>query len=64
GGHGGGDRLLLNDVFRGPSEDPLGRPAGYRAGIRSVLVGAAATRSAATGRAVRLTDDGTRLADA
>ncbi|MEV0351701.1 Gfo/Idh/MocA family oxidoreductase [Nonomuraea sp. NPDC050680] len=64
GGHGGGDRLLLNDVFRGPSEDPLGRPAGYRDGIRSVLVGAAATRSAATGRAIRLTDDGTRLADA
>ncbi|MEV6150593.1 Gfo/Idh/MocA family oxidoreductase [Nonomuraea sp. NPDC052129] len=64
GGHGGGDRLLLDDVFRGPSEDPLGRPAGYRDGIRSVLVGAAATRSATTGRAVRLTDDGTRLADA
>ncbi|MEU7744341.1 Gfo/Idh/MocA family oxidoreductase [Nonomuraea sp. NPDC049158] len=64
GGHGGGDRLLLNDVFRGPSEDPLGRPAGYRDGIRSVLVGAAATRSAATGRAVRLTADGTSLADA
>ncbi|MEU8150061.1 Gfo/Idh/MocA family oxidoreductase [Nonomuraea sp. NPDC048901] len=64
GGHGGGDRLLLNDIFRGPSEDPLGRPAGYRDGIRSVLVGAAATRSATTGRAVHLTDDGTRLADA
>ncbi|MEV1246460.1 Gfo/Idh/MocA family protein [Nonomuraea sp. NPDC050022] len=64
GGHGGGDRLLLDDVFRGPSEDPLGRPAGYRDGIRSVLVGAAATRSATTGRAVRLIDDGTRLADA
>ncbi|MEU0567231.1 Gfo/Idh/MocA family oxidoreductase [Nonomuraea sp. NPDC005983] len=64
GGHGGGDRLLLNDVFRGPGDDPLGRPAGYRDGIRSVLVGVAATRSAASGRAVRLADDGTRLADA
>ncbi|MCA2227599.1 Gfo/Idh/MocA family protein [Nonomuraea aurantiaca] len=64
GGHGGGDRLLLDDVFRGPGDDPLGRPAGYRDGIRSVLVGAAANRSAATGRAVHLTDDGTRLADA
>ncbi|MER6944793.1 Gfo/Idh/MocA family oxidoreductase [Nonomuraea sp. NPDC000554] len=64
GGHGGGDRLLLNDVFRGPGDDPLGRPAGYRDGIRSVLVGVAATRSASSGRAVRLADDGTRLADA
>ena len=63
GGHGGGDRLLLDDVFRGPSDDPLGRPAGYRDGIRSVLVGVAATRSAATGAAVRLAGEGTRLAD-
>jgi len=63
GGHGGGDRLLLDDVFRGPSDDPLGRPAGYRDGIRSVLVGVAATRSAATGRPVRLVADGTRPAD-
>ncbi len=64
GGHGGGDRLLLNDVFRGPADDPLGRPAGYRDGIRSVLVGFAANRSAATGLPVHLTADGTRLADA
>lgn len=64
GGHGGGDRLLLDDVFRGPGDDPLGRPAGYRDGIRSVLVGVAATRSAATGLPVALADDGTRLADA
>jgi predicted dehydrogenase len=63
GGHGGGDRLLLDDVFRGPSDDPLGRPAGYRDGIRSVLVGVAATRSASTGAAVRLAGEGTRLAD-
>ncbi|RBM17518.1 dehydrogenase [Streptomyces sp. PT12] len=63
GAHGGGDRLLLDDVFRGPSDDPLARPAGYRDGIRSVLIGAAANRSAETGTPVRLTDDGTRLAD-
>ncbi|MEU7861630.1 Gfo/Idh/MocA family oxidoreductase [Nonomuraea sp. NPDC049141] len=61
GGHGGGDRLLLDDVFRGPGDDPLGRPAGYRDGLRSVLVGVAATRSAATGAPVRLAADGTRL---
>ncbi|MGP4113841.1 Gfo/Idh/MocA family oxidoreductase [Streptomyces sp. 4N509B] len=63
GGHGGGDRLMLDDVFRGPGDDPLGRPAGYLDGIRSVLVGAAANLSAASGRTVRLTDDGTRLAE-
>ena len=26
GGHGGGDALLLSDVFIGPGEDPLARP--------------------------------------
>ncbi|MFG1702746.1 Gfo/Idh/MocA family protein [Nonomuraea sp. M3C6] len=61
GGHGGGDRLLLNDVFRGPGDDPLARQAGYRDGIRSVLTGVAATTSARTGAAVRLEADGTRI---
>ncbi|MDR7276265.1 Gfo/Idh/MocA family protein [Catenuloplanes atrovinosus] len=62
GGHGGGDRLLLDDVFRGPSGDPLARQAGYRDGIRSVLTGVAANRSAASGAPITLTDEGTRLA--
>ncbi|MCK2221867.1 Gfo/Idh/MocA family oxidoreductase [Actinomadura sp. ATCC 31491] len=62
GGHGGGDRLLLDDVFRGPGNDPLARQAGYRDGIRSVLTGVAATLSAASGTPVRLTHDGTRVA--
>ncbi|MEV1002892.1 Gfo/Idh/MocA family oxidoreductase [Nonomuraea sp. NPDC050202] len=61
GGHGGGDRLLLNDVFRGPGDDPLARQAGWRDGIRSVLTGHAAGVSARTGAPVRLTDDGTRV---
>ncbi|MDB1088486.1 Gfo/Idh/MocA family oxidoreductase [Streptomyces sp. ACA25] len=60
GGHGGGDRLLLDDVFRGPSDDPLARQAGYRDGIRSVLIGAAGNESARTGLPVRLMDGGTR----
>ncbi|MET2716369.1 Gfo/Idh/MocA family oxidoreductase [Streptomyces harbinensis] len=62
GGHGGGDRLLLNDVFRGPDNDPLARQAGYRDGIRSVLTGVAANESARTGAPVLLTDEGTKLA--
>ncbi len=61
GGHGGGDRLLLNDVFRGPDNDPLARQAGYRDGIRSVLTGHAANVSARTGAPVHLTDGGTRV---
>ncbi|SEG61327.1 Oxidoreductase family, NAD-binding Rossmann fold [Nonomuraea solani] len=61
GGHGGGDRLLLNDVFRGPGDDPLARQAGYRDGIRSVLTGHAANVSARTGAPVFLEDDGTRV---
>ncbi|SDK10179.1 Oxidoreductase family, NAD-binding Rossmann fold [Nonomuraea maritima] len=61
GGHGGGDRLLLNDVFRGPGDDPLARQAGYRDGIRSVLTGHAANVSARTGAPVLLADDGTRV---
>ncbi|XRQ12261.1 Gfo/Idh/MocA family protein [Actinomadura welshii] len=61
GAHGGGDVLLLDDVFRGPSEDPLARQAGYRAGVAGVLVGVSANLSAASGAPVALTDGGTRL---
>lgn len=61
-GHGGGDARLLDDVFRRrgdePSDDPLGRRAGYRDGVRSALVGIAANRSAAIGQPVRLADLG------
>jgi hypothetical protein len=52
GSHGGGDRILLSDVFRGPGEDPLGRPAGYVDGVRAVAVGIAANESIRTGQAV------------
>ncbi len=45
GGHGGGDALLLSDLFNGPGEDPLGRPSGYLDGLRSVSVGIAGNRS-------------------
>lgn len=47
--HGGGDDLLLHDVFRGTAADPWGRRADFRDGIRSVLVGVAANRSLVTG---------------
>lgn len=59
GGHGGGDAILLMDVFRRDlrvGTDPLGRAAGYLDGVRAVAVGAAANESLLTGRPV-LVDD-------
>lgn len=59
GGHGGGDALLLADVFRSDLRvvpDALGRAAGYRDGIRAVAVGLAGNQSLATGRPIRTED--------
>jgi hypothetical protein len=56
GGHGGGDALMLSDVFRGASADRLGRQAGYRDGLASVAVGLAANVSMATGQRVRVAE--------
>ncbi|MFJ4621540.1 Gfo/Idh/MocA family protein [Streptomyces sp. NPDC088812] len=53
GGHGGGDGLLLVDVFRGAGQDPLRRRAGYEDGLRSVAVGVAVNESLRTGGPVR-----------
>ncbi|WP_125612381.1 Gfo/Idh/MocA family protein [Specibacter cremeus] len=58
GGHGGGDVLLLSDLFNGPGADPLGRPSGYLDGLRSVAVGIAGNESLATGLPVRIADLG------
>ncbi|MEV0647104.1 Gfo/Idh/MocA family oxidoreductase [Phytomonospora sp. NPDC050363] len=54
GSHGGGDGMLLDDVFRGPGADPLRRSAGFGDGAASVLVGIAGNESLRTGEAVRL----------
>ncbi|MDD5727108.1 MAG: Gfo/Idh/MocA family oxidoreductase [Victivallales bacterium] len=54
GGHGGGDALLLNHVFNGPGNDPLGHAAGYLAGVNSILTGIAANKSMATGQPVSI----------
>lgn len=56
GSHGGGDNILLADIFRGPREDPLGRPAGYLDGVRAVAVGIAANRSIANDSIVRISE--------
>ena len=57
GGHGGGDRLLLQDMFAPRrSKDVLGRAAGHLDGARSILTGIAANQSFATGLPVRVDD--------
>ncbi|WP_075828072.1 Gfo/Idh/MocA family protein [Cellulosimicrobium sp. CUA-896] len=56
GAHGGGDAMLLRDVFRGAGDDPLGRPAGWRDGLLAAGVGIAANRSLETGQPVRVKD--------
>lgn len=49
GGHGGGDRRMLDDIFVGGQADPLGRAAGHLDGAASILTGVAANKSMATG---------------
>ena len=57
GGHGGGDPVLLADVFdpNAPA-DPLHRRAGHRDGAHSILIGVAACHSIDSGRAIRIDD--------
>ncbi len=54
GGHGGGDPVLLNDLFGHPQEDPFHRAADHRDGARSILTGIAANQSIRTGLPVRV----------
>lgn len=57
GGHGGGDVVLLEDLFgKKKIADPLRRAAGSRDGAMSILTGIAANRSFATGQPVRIAD--------
>lgn len=52
GGHGGGDALLLRDVFVGPGQDELGRPSDHRDGLRAIAVGICGNESLTTGMPV------------
>jgi predicted dehydrogenase len=56
GAHGGGDALLLADIFRGPGDDWLERPADWLDGIRAIAVGMAGNESLRTGSPVKITD--------
>ena len=55
GGHGGGDKRLLDDIFCASGEiDPLGRAANHEDGALSILTGIAANQSFATGLPVKV----------
>ncbi len=56
GGHGGGDEVLLRDVFVGRGEDPLGHTASWLDGARAVAVGLAGNLSLETRQAVAVAD--------
>ena len=52
GGHGGGDTVLLNDIFGIPEYDPFHRAASHIDGAMSILTGIAGNKSIATGMPV------------
>lgn len=54
GGHGGGDPVLLNDIFGVPVHDEFNRAADHIDGARSILTGIAANKSIRTGKAVKV----------
>ena len=57
GGHGGGDWLMLRDIFDPTAEmDPLKRAADQRSGAYSILTGIAANLSMKSGQAVVVAD--------
>ncbi|PYI51856.1 Gfo/Idh/MocA family oxidoreductase [Paenibacillus flagellatus] len=56
GGHGGGDPLLLNDLFGDRADDRFRRAASHIDGAVSILTGIAGNLSMQTGNAVRVDD--------
>jgi len=56
GGHGGGDPILLNDLFGTAIDDPLNRAASHVDGAMSILTGIASNISMRTGLPVRVDD--------
>lgn len=57
GGHGGGDNLMHERIFRNPkNENPLKIMAGTRDGAMSCLIGVAARKSIEEKRSVKISE--------
>jgi hypothetical protein len=57
GGHGGGDKVMLDDIFLpNPPDDKYVRDSDERGGTASILVGIAANRCFETGQPVKVAD--------
>jgi predicted dehydrogenase len=57
GEHGGGDLVMLNDIFGRPDpNDPLMRAADFAQGAYSILTGIAANKSMAAGKMIKISD--------
>lgn len=55
-GHGGGDAVMLADIFAAPGADPTRRAADERSGAASVLIGAAANQCFKSGQRIAIAD--------
>lgn len=56
GGHGGGDPVMLRDIFDKKQEDRFNRAASHIDGALSIMTGIAANRSIRTGQPVKIDD--------
>jgi len=56
GGHGGGDPVMLRDIFDEKQEDRFNRAASHIDGAMSIMTGIAANRSIRTGQPVKVDD--------
>ena len=56
GGHGGGDDVMLNDIFGNPAPDRFKRAASHLDGALSILTGVAANKAIAGGNVVKIRD--------
>lgn len=54
GGHGGGDKVMLQDIFGTPTEDRFKRAASHVDGVKSILTGVAGNISMRTGQPVSI----------
>ncbi len=62
GGHGGGDNVMLEEIFGQAGEDKYRRRSDERGGANSILIGVAANQCFETGKSVRIADLVTGLA--